>query len=47
MSVTQVHLCKTEPAAYQALDAFSNTVGESCANRIVAGRHPMKACASR
>lgn len=31
MSETRVHLSKTEPAAYQALDAFSKTVGEICA----------------
>ncbi|WP_217183503.1 carboxymuconolactone decarboxylase family protein [Streptomyces sp. AC495_CC817] len=31
MSETRVHLSKTEPAAYQALDAFSRTVGEICA----------------
>jgi len=30
MSETRVHLSKTEPAAYQALDAFSRTVGEIC-----------------
>lgn len=31
MSETRVHLSKTEPAAYQALDAFSRTVGDICA----------------
>src|SRR5690606_28971283 len=31
MTETRVHLSKTEPAAYQALDAFSRTVGEICA----------------
>ena len=31
MSETRVHLSKTEPTAYQALDAFSRTVGEICA----------------
>lgn len=31
MSETRVHLSKTEPAAYQALEAFSKTVGEICA----------------
>lgn len=31
MSETRVHLSKTEPAAYQALDAFARTVGEICA----------------
>lgn len=31
MIETRVHLSKTEPAAYQALDAFSRTVGEICA----------------
>lgn len=31
MSETRVHLSKIEPAAYQALDAFSRTVGEICA----------------
>ncbi|WP_309101887.1 carboxymuconolactone decarboxylase family protein [Microbacterium sp.] len=31
MSETRVHLSKTEPAAYRALDAFSKTVGEICA----------------
>jgi AhpD family alkylhydroperoxidase len=31
MSETRVHLSKTEPAAYHALDAFSKTVGEICA----------------
>ncbi|KQQ68871.1 carboxymuconolactone decarboxylase family protein [Microbacterium sp. Leaf320] len=31
MSETRVHLSKTEPVAYQALDAFSRTVGEICA----------------
>ena len=30
MSETRVHLSKTEPAAYQALDAFSKTVGDIC-----------------
>ncbi|MGL3149924.1 carboxymuconolactone decarboxylase family protein [Microbacterium sp. A82] len=30
MSETRVHLSKTEPAAYRALDAFSQTVGEIC-----------------
>ncbi len=30
MSETRVHLSKTEPAAYHALDAFSKTVGEIC-----------------
>lgn len=31
MSETRVHLSKTEPAAYKALEAFSRTVGEICA----------------
>lgn len=31
MSETRVHLSKTEPAAYQALDAFAKTVGQICA----------------
>ena len=31
MSETRVHLSKTEPAAYQALDAFARTVGDICA----------------
>lgn len=31
MSETRVHLSKTEPAAYQTLDAFSKTVSEICA----------------
>ncbi len=31
MSETRVHLSKTEPAAYQTLDAFSKTVAEICA----------------
>ncbi|HCS61097.1 MAG TPA: carboxymuconolactone decarboxylase family protein [Microbacterium sp.] len=31
MSETRVHLSKTEPAAYQALEAFSKTVGDICA----------------
>lgn len=31
MSEKRVHLSRTEPAAYQALDAFSKTVGEICA----------------
>lgn len=31
MSETRLHLSKAEPAAYQALDAFSRTVGEICA----------------
>lgn len=31
MSETRVHLSKTEPAAYQALDAFAKTVTEICA----------------
>lgn len=31
MSETRVHLSKTEPAAYEALDAFSKTVGAICA----------------
>ncbi|WP_460800506.1 carboxymuconolactone decarboxylase family protein [Microbacterium sp. GXF6406] len=30
MTETRVHLSKTEPAAYEALDAFSRTVGEVC-----------------
>lgn len=30
MSETRVHLSKTEPAAYQALDAFARTVGDIC-----------------
>ena len=30
MSETRVHLSKTEPAAYKALDEFSRTVGEIC-----------------
>lgn len=30
MSETRVHLSKTEPEAYQALDAFSRTVGRIC-----------------
>lgn len=32
MSETRVHLSKTEPEAYQALDAFSRTVGKICAD---------------
>ncbi|WP_300266148.1 carboxymuconolactone decarboxylase family protein [Microbacterium sp.] len=31
MSERRVHLSKTEPSAYQALEAFSKTVGEICA----------------
>jgi AhpD family alkylhydroperoxidase len=31
MSETRVHLSKTEPSAYRALDAFSKTVGDICA----------------
>jgi len=31
MSDTRVHLSKAEPAAYQALNAFSKTVGAICA----------------
>lgn len=31
MSEKRVHLSKTEPTAYQALDAFSRSVGEICA----------------
>ncbi|MGF6821491.1 AhpD family alkylhydroperoxidase [Microbacterium sp. ZKA21] len=31
MTETRVHLSRTEPTAYQALDAFSKTVGEICA----------------
>lgn len=31
MSETRLHLSRTEPAAYQALNAFSKTVGEICA----------------
>lgn len=31
MSETRVHLSKTEPSAYQALDAFARTVGDICA----------------
>jgi AhpD family alkylhydroperoxidase len=30
MSETRVHLSKTEPAAYKALEEFSRTVGEIC-----------------
>ncbi|MFT4157104.1 MAG: carboxymuconolactone decarboxylase family protein [Microbacterium sp.] len=30
MSDTRVHLSKTEPAAYHALDEFAKTVGEIC-----------------
>jgi AhpD family alkylhydroperoxidase len=30
MSETRVHLSKTEPEAYRALDDFSRTVGEIC-----------------
>lgn len=30
MSETRVHLSKTEPTAYRALDAFSKTVGDIC-----------------
>ncbi|CAH0136724.1 MULTISPECIES: carboxymuconolactone decarboxylase family protein [unclassified Microbacterium] len=30
MSETRVHLSKTEPAAYEALDQFSRTVGQIC-----------------
>src|SRR5690554_1155516 len=30
MSETRVHLSKTEPTAYRALDAFSRTVSEIC-----------------
>ncbi|WP_341957094.1 carboxymuconolactone decarboxylase family protein [Microbacterium sp. LWH13-1.2] len=38
MSETRVHLSKTEPAAYQALDAFSRTVGEICATNGIDDR---------
>jgi len=31
MSEMRVHLSKTEPEAYRALDAFSKTVGQICA----------------
>ena len=31
MSEKRVHLSKTEPTAYKALDAFSRTVGDICA----------------
>lgn len=31
MSEKRVHLSKTEPTAYQALDAFAHTVGDICA----------------
>ncbi|MFT4260587.1 carboxymuconolactone decarboxylase family protein [Microbacterium sp.] len=30
MSETRVHLSKTQPAAYRALDEFARTVGEIC-----------------
>ncbi|MFE2771694.1 carboxymuconolactone decarboxylase family protein [Microbacterium resistens] len=30
MSEKRVHLSRTEPTAYQALDTFSNTVGDIC-----------------
>ena len=38
MSETRVHLSKTEPAAYQALDAFSRTVGKICAENGIDDR---------
>lgn len=34
----RVHLSRTEPAAYQALDAFSRTVGEICASNGIDDR---------
>lgn len=38
MSETRVHLSKTEPAAYEALDAFSKTVGQICADNGIDDR---------
>lgn len=38
MSETRVHLSKTEPAAYQALDAFARTVGDICAANVIDDR---------
>lgn len=38
MSETRVHLSKTEPAAYQALDAFARTVGKICAENGIDDR---------
>lgn len=38
MSETRVHLSKTEPAAYQALDAFARTVGSICAENGIDDR---------
>lgn len=38
MSETRVHLSKTEPAAYQALDAFARTVGTICAEHGIDDR---------
>ena len=38
MSETRVHLSKTEPAAYQALDALSKTVGQICADNGIDDR---------
>lgn len=38
MTEKRVHLSKTEPAAYQALDAFSRTVGTICADNGIDDR---------
>jgi AhpD family alkylhydroperoxidase len=38
MTETRVHLSKTEPDAYQALDAFSRTVGRICAENGIDDR---------
>ncbi|MGW8484180.1 carboxymuconolactone decarboxylase family protein [Microbacterium sp. NPDC055903] len=38
MSETRVHLSKTEPDAYQALDAFARTVGRICAENGIDDR---------
>lgn len=38
MTENRVHLSKTEPAAYQALDAFARTVGTVCADNGIEDR---------
>ncbi len=38
MSETRVHLSKTEPEAYKALDAFARTVGRICADNGIDDR---------
>ncbi|GAA2538675.1 carboxymuconolactone decarboxylase family protein [Microbacterium mitrae] len=38
MAETRVHLSKTEPSAYQALAAFSNTVTQICADNGIEER---------